>query len=168
MQHQLLMRGLYRLRHPKKELQTCSHVQTLRIAKHVYGIARDILHDKIGPTRRCHATIQQTRNSGMLQPSEKLALLLEALCQRGRENTLLQNLYGHLLQIDAIGPFRQVDRAHATATQFSQQTITSNRGLANNGVDGRTWDRYLPGFHGEDPISLNLKCKEGRHLNREF
>src|SRR5262249_9422326 len=116
-----------------KQLQTYSDREALGVAVVIDGSAGNVLHYKERQPPIGHAAVEQSGNVRVIQISQNLALVAEAIENEVRVHSSLDQLYGDLLLKLIICPNSQANHAHTAAADFASDLVRANRGS-----DGRT------------------------------
>ena len=127
MQHQPLVCVVHRGTDLAEQPDSFGDRQPLLGAVRGEGRAFGQLHHEVAAPGG-HAAIHEPHDVGMVEAGEDLAFLDEASLRFGREDEVAGHLEGQLPRQLAIRTLRAVDRAHATAAQFSQQAIRAHHG----------------------------------------
>ncbi len=101
--------------HLAEERETVSQRQAVLAAVRVETFALDVFHHEIRLARRCHGPAVETRDVGMGQRGEHLALVAEAACQAALVQAALEQLDGD--RPFQLGVLRQIHLAHAALAQ---------------------------------------------------
>ena len=91
------MRALHRVAYLLKELEPRLGVQSFLIAITVERRARDIFHDEIRQAFFSHAAVEQTRDVGVYEARQNLALVAKAIEDEGYVKPAPHDLDGDAL-----------------------------------------------------------------------
>ena len=137
MDHEVLVGKLDSLADPQeKSLSRFWDREAAPLAEAMDGNAIHILHDQIQVAFSGDAAIQQAGNIRMLQAGQNLAFLAESLAEKFVARGKIDQFDGDLLLELSVGAMRQIDGAHAAASQQAINLIRTNSSSAPAGQDG--------------------------------
>ena len=132
MDHQVPVQVAHRLAHLEKQSNLRAHAEPRRVP--VERFAFDELHRQIRLPALRPARIQQARDARVIQLREDLPLPQKAFQQGALGQVPAQKLHRRPLPHLPIGPFGQIDRAHAAAPDGAHQAEGPARGT-RRGLD---------------------------------
>ncbi|MEM6704605.1 MAG: hypothetical protein AAF690_17940 [Acidobacteriota bacterium] len=137
--HELGVSRLHRLAHLKKEAETSFEREAVPLAEVVDRKTVDKLHHEVGRAVFRNATIDESRDRGVVEASQDLTFAQESPARLRRCRAVGKELDGHLLFVLIVGTLGEIDGSHTASTDLSLQAVGSEP-LArdgNRGVSGQ-------------------------------
>jgi hypothetical protein len=107
----------------QKQAQALCDIQTVAVAILVQGHPVDVLHDEVRHTVSPGASVQQSRDIGVGEAGQQLALIAKAVEGAGIEPGVLDHLNGDRLVKLAIHAIRFEDHAHAAMAKNAARFV---------------------------------------------
>src|SRR3954468_2115828 len=123
MYHQVLMSVLNSGADVAEQFEALAEIQLALVAPAVNRSTIDQLHDKVRQPLFGTAAVEELRNIGMIERCQNLALATKPLQDFTVFLFVVNDFDGHLFAICAIGALRQVDGAHASASDLPDQFV---------------------------------------------